>query len=204
MKGFPMRLRYGVLLIVFALLCPGCLVMSLHPFFTDNDAVFEKSLLGIWVDKSGKSSVTFKQFGANAYKVTYFQREISSGSGGKKETGEPGEFEGHLGRINGMLLLDLYPDQNSWDRLRNDLLAIHLAPTHTISKVWFDGDKLMIARLDHDWLKDLVAKNATAVAHEKVEDAFVLTASTEGLQQFLKTYASDPKAFGTADEFHRQ
>lgn len=199
-----MRLFIGASLIGLVLLCSGCLVMSLHPFFTDSDAVFEKSLLGTWADKSGGASLTFKQFGANAYKITYFQREISSESGGKKEAGEPGEFEGHLGRINGMLLLDLYPDQNSWDRLRNDLLAIHLVPTHTISKVWFDGERLMIARLDHDWLKELTTKNPAAIAHEKVEDAFVLTASTEGLQQFLKTYGSEPKAFGTADEFHRQ
>ena len=77
-----MRLRYGVLLIVLALFCSGCLVMSLHPFFTDSDAVFEQSLLGTWADKSNKSTLTFKQFGANAYKVTYFQREISSGSSG--------------------------------------------------------------------------------------------------------------------------
>lgn len=192
------------LLMGLGLLCAGCLVMSLHPFFTDNDAVFEKGLVGTWVHATGKTTLTFKQFGANAYRVTYLQHEISSHTSGKKEQGEPGEFEAHLGRIGGALFIDLYPDKDSWNRLKNDLLAIHLAPTHTISKVTLEGDKLTVAGLDPDWLKDLIAGNGPVVAHEKLEGAIVLTASTEGLQGFLKKYGAEPKAFPEGEEFQRQ
>ena len=76
--------------------------MSLHPFFTDTDSVFEKSLIGTWTDKSGKATLAFKQFGANAYRVTYVQLEMSTSPGGKKQSGDPGEFEGHVGRIDGV------------------------------------------------------------------------------------------------------
>jgi len=193
-----------VLPALLAMLFGGCLVMSLHPFFTDTDSVFEKSVIGTWTDKEGKATLVFKQFGANAYRVTYLQREVLSSPGGKKESGEPGEFEGHIGRIGGALFLDLYPDKDSWNRLKNDALAVHLAPTHTISKVWVDGDKLMIASLDHDWLKDLLTRDPTAIAHEMVEGSIVLTASTEALQAFLRKCAGEPNAFPTADEFHRQ
>ena len=199
-----MRMMKTVLPLMLTMLFGGCLVMSLHPFFTDTDSVFEKLLIGTWTDKADKATLTFKQFGANAYRVTYLQREVSSSPGGKKQSGEPGEFEGHVGRINGVLFLDLYPDKDAWNRLKNDALAVHLAPTHTISKVWVDGDKLMVASLDHDWLKDLVTKDRTAVAYETVEGAIVLTASTESLQEFLKRNASEPKAFPNVDEFHRQ
>ena len=199
MRAFKV-LMPGALAVLFG----GCLVMSLHPFFTDTDSVFEKAIIGTWGDKAGKATLTFKQFGANAYRVIYVQSEVSAAPGGKKEGGEPGEFEGHVGKINGTLFLDLYPDKDSWNRLKNDALAVHLAPTHTISKVWMEGDKLMVASLDHDWLKDLVARNGTLIAHEMVEGAIVLTASTESLQEFLKKYSSEPKAFPTADEFHRQ
>jgi len=188
---------------VLSILFGGCLVMSLHPFFTDTDSVFEKSVIGKWSDKTGKAMLEFKQFGANAYRVTYLQSEVSSSPGGKKESGEPGEFEGHIGKINGVLFLDLYPDKDSWNRLKNDALAVHLAPTHTVSKVWVEGDKLMVASLDHDWLKDLVTNDRNAVPHEVVEGAIVLTGSTEALQAFLKKYAGEPKAFPGADEFHR-
>ncbi len=187
-----------------SLLFSGCLIMSLHPFFTDKDAVFEQSLVGTWVDESGKATLTFKQFGANAYRITYHQKESTPPMGGKKRAGEPGELEGHFGRVGGSLFLDLYPDKGSWDRLKNELLAVHLAPTHTISKVWFEGDKLMIAGLSHDWLKDLVTQDSSAIPHEKVEGAIVLTASTEALQDFLKKYGNDPKAFGGGEEFHRE
>ena len=187
-----------------ALLLTGCLVMSLHPFFTENDAVFEKSLVGMWVDKSGEASLTFKQFGANAYRVTFVQHANSSPMKGKERPGEPAEFEAHLGRIGGSLFLDLYPDKDSWRRLKNDLLAVHLAPAHTISRVSLQGDNLVIAGLEHDWLKELVAKDSAAIAHEKVEGAIVLTASTDALQEFLQHHAADPKAFSDGDEFHRQ
>jgi hypothetical protein len=199
-----MRTGTVVLIGMLALLFSGCLVMSLHPFFTDADSVFEKSLIGTWTDKSDNATLTFKQFGANAYRVTYLQHDLSPSQGGKKESGEPGEFEGHVGRVNGGLFLDLYPEKDSWDRLKNDALAVHLAPTHTISKVWFDGDMLMVAGLNHDWLKELVAKDAAAIGHETVEGAIVLTASTEALQGFLKKYADEPGAFPNADEFRRQ
>ena len=199
-----MRTVNIILLGVLATLFGGCLVMSLHPFFTDTDSVFEKSLIGTWTDKSGKATLAFKQFGANAYRVTYVQLEMSTSPGGKKQSGDPGEFEGHVGRIDGVLFLDLYPDKDSWNRLRNDALAVHLAPTHTISRVWLENDKLLVASLDHDWLKDLVSKDDSVIAHEIVEGAIVLTASTASLQGFLKRYANEPKAFPNADEFHRQ
>lgn len=199
-----MRILSALLFPASALLLGGCLVMSLHPFFTDNNAVFEKQLVGTWTHTTGKTTLTFKQFGANAYRATYLQQDISTPSGGKRQLGEPGEFEAHVGRIDGMLFLDLYPDKNSWDRLKNDLLAIHLAPTHTIMKITLDGDRLTCAGLDHDWLKELVTKNSTAIAHEKVEGAVVLTASTEALQEFLRKYAPEPKAFSSGEEFHRQ
>ncbi len=199
-----MRIMRTIPVILLAAFMDGCLVMSLHPFFTDNDSVFEKSLIGTWADKAGRSTLTFRQFGANAYRVTYLQREVSSSPGGRKQSGEPGEFEGHLGRIDGVLFLDLYPDKDSWNRLKNDALAVHLVPSHTISKVWMEGDKLMVAGLDHDWVKDLVSADQSAIPHEIVEGSIVLTASTETLQAFLKKYAGEPKAFPNADEFRRQ
>jgi hypothetical protein len=198
-----MNILRGLLLLASALLLGGCLVMSLHPFFTDNDAVFEKSLVGVWSDVSGKTTLTVRQFGANAYRVTYLQHEISP-AGGKTREGEPGEFEAHLGKIGSTLFLDLYPDKDSWNRLKNEALAVHLAPTHSISKISLEGDKLVIAGLEHDWLKDLVSKNIQAIAHEKVEGSIVLTASTEALQEFLTKYAAEPKAFSSGEEFHRQ
>jgi hypothetical protein len=198
-----MYILRGLLLIASAMLLGGCLVMSLHPFFTDNDAVFEKSLVGVWGDASGKATLTVRQFGANAYRVTYLQHDISHANG-KTRDGEPGEFEAHLGKIGNTLFLDLYPDKDSWDRLRNEALAVHLAPTHSISKISLEDDKLVIAGLEHDWLKDLVSKNNLAIGHEKVEGAIVLTASTATLQEFLRKYAAEPKAFATGEEFHRQ
>ena len=199
-----MRAMKMVLPAALAILFGGCLVMSLHPFFTDTDSVLEKSMIGVWTDKDGKATLEFRQFGANAYRVTYLQREVLSSPGGKKQSGEPGEFEGHVGRIGGTLFLDLYPDKDSWNRLKNDALAVHLVPAHTISKVWVEGDKLMVASLDHDWLKDLLTKDPAAIAHEMVEGSIVLTASTESLQELLRKCAGEPKAFPTVDEFHRQ
>jgi hypothetical protein len=204
MRRFTMRGFLCFVLIVAAVFFSGCLVMSLHPFFTDNNSVFEKQLVGTWVHTTGKTTLTFRQFGANAYRVTYLQQEISTPSGGKKQSGEPGEFEAHVGRINGALFVDLYPDKNSWDRLKNDLLAVHLAPTHTIMKIVLNGDRFTCAGLDHDWLQDLVTKNSAAIAHENVEGAVVLTAPTDALQKFLTKHSSDPKAFPDGEEFQRQ
>jgi hypothetical protein len=197
-------MRTTALALILALTCGGCLVMSLHPFFSDTNAVYDKSLVGTWVNSSDESVLTFEQSGPAAYHATFLRKEITSPDGGKKEPGQPGEFEAHIGRINGLLFLDLYPDKNSWDRLKNEALAVHLAPTHTISRITITDDVLTVSGLDHDWLKALVAKNPKVIAHEEVEGAIVLTASTKALVGFLAKYGTNPKAFPAGDEFHRQ
>jgi hypothetical protein len=197
-------MRPIALALILTLTFGGCLVMSLHPFISDSNAIFETSLVGTWKSPSDESTLTFEQAGPNVYRATFLRKEISSPNGGGKESGEPAEFEAHLGRINGMLFLDLYPEKNSWDRLKNDALAVHLAPTHTISRITIDGDVITVSGLEHDWLKELLEKNPRTIAHEKVEGAIVLTASTKALIDFLKKYGSNAKAFPRGDQFHRQ
>src|SRR5437870_2687069 len=87
-------LSLGVILIA------GCVVTSIAPFYTEKDLVFDAALVGIWVDEdrgdAAKESWKFEKESDKEYKLTL------------TDDGKPSEFEAHLFKFKGQLLLDLF------------------------------------------------------------------------------------------------
>ena len=106
---------------VLAALLGGCIpVMSLHPLYTEEDVVFEKKLLGTWVDDSNETTWEFKRIVEDS--------NISSGLGEfrfrdpdesekayelvySSSDGNKGSFFAHLVKLNNRFFLDVYPSQ---------------------------------------------------------------------------------------------
>jgi hypothetical protein len=184
-----MRIHKILTVSAIALLLAGCVVPSLHALFTDEDLVFDPNLIGTWAKEGEEDTWTFQEGAGKAYKFIYTEKET------------PAEFEAHLGRLDKFLFLDTYPEE---PEIENDLYKLHLIPAHIFFKIWVKDDTLRLAALDPDWLKNMIDQKKVNIAHERVEDSIVLTASTKALQEFVLKYAEDAEAFSDPEEMYRR
>ncbi len=186
--------RRKLLFYLLAALMGGCVpVMSLRPLYTKENVVFDKKLLGAWVDDPNKPEVTwqFKSIDEpkNAYKL------IFTGEDGMK-----GSFVTHLVKLQDKLFLDVYPSEVPWEvedpnKMEWPFNTFFLVPVHTFVKVDSVGPKLKLRQMLETQLKELLEENPDAIAHVVVEDRHFLTASTKELQAFVLKYADSDKLF---------
>ena len=160
---------------------------SLHPFFTDEDVVFNEALLGVWTNDSGEKC-EFTRSGDNYYNLLVMDKE-------------PTRFEARLIELGGATFLDLHPKPFSKEI---DLYPENFVPAHTLARVTIGADSISIAMMDGGWLKRLSDQNQLDLAHERINDDMIaLTASTWELQAFALKHADSEDAFGKAEVFHR-
>lgn len=174
----------------------GCLVSSLHPFFKQKDKYFDPAMVGNWIDGDSciwtitPNSVSESFLGPekfdSTFRITYFE-----------EGDEPGKFTGTLFKIKGSSYVDFYPDPDE-DHCNNDLICWHHFPTHTLARVQFSKDSILLYWYGEEWLNNLFEQNRIRIRHETVQvgqsySRQILTASTDELQKFIKKYANDPQ-----------
>jgi hypothetical protein len=172
---------------VASLAMAGCFAPALNPFFTNENIVFNETLLGVWIKDSGEKCL-FTKSGENHYELLYVSEATA-------------RFEARLIELDGVTFLDLYPKPMSEG---NGLLLANFVPTHTIARVTISKDSISIAMMDGDWLKQLSDQNQLDLAHERLDDEMiVLTAPTRELQAFALKHVYTKEAFGEAGVFHR-
>lgn len=181
----------------------GCVpVMSLNPLYTKENVVFEKGLLGTWVDDPNEPKMTwhFERIAEpqNAYKLVF-----------TGEDGLKGSFVARLVKLKDRLFMDIYPDKIPWDledpnESEWPYNSLFLIPTHTFVKVDSLGPRLKLRLMLESQLKKLIEENPDAIAHIVVEDRPVLTASTKELQAFVLKYADGDKLFTDAVALERR
>ena len=183
-----------LLFYMLAGLLGGCVpVMSLHPLYTKQDVVFDKKLLGTWVDDPNKPEITwqFKSIDEpkNAYKLIFTGEDDLKGS-----------FVAHLVKLQDKFFLDVYPSELPWDPEDPNKVdwaynTLFLIPTHTFIKIESVGPKLRMRLMLETQIKKLLEENPDAIEHVVIEDRHFLTASTKELQAFVLKYAEDNKLF---------
>lgn len=226
-------MKIGKLLFnLLAVLLGGCVpVLSLHPLYDEKDVVFQKNLLGVWVDDSNEPEMTW-QFrhpdeSKKAYELTYFDNQANKGI-----------FTVHMLKLEGGLFLDVYPNHLPAGQLEEPNEApwpynsLFFIPAHTFIKIdlfepasalknhvgkdeTIDADTLKILSSRYDYLlnmrltdddafKKLLEEDPNAVKHQMVDHTPVLTASTKELQAFVRKYADDTRLFTTEIELIRK
>lgn len=183
-----------LLFYMLAGLMGGCVpVMSLHPFYTKENVVFDKKLLGTWVDDQNEPEMTWHfertDEPENAYKLIF-----------TGEDGFKGSFVAHLMKLENRLFLDVFPSEVPWELedpngLQWPYNLLFMVPTHTVVKVDAIGAELKLRLMLETQLDKLIEENPEAIAHIDVEDRAVLTASTKELQAFILKYADGDKLF---------
>jgi hypothetical protein len=174
----------------------SCLVSSLHPFYNEDDKIFDPVMMGNWIDGDGsvwtiqesKTAYNFMgpEISDSTYEITYYE-----------EDHKKGYFTGTLFQIKGITYVDFYPDVDE-DHCSTDLTGMHHFPTHTLARVRYNRDSILIYWFGEEWLNDLFDRNRIRIKHETVRyspdySSHLLTASTDELQKFIKKYANDPK-----------
>ena len=183
-----------------AILFMSC-VRSLHPLFDKKDLVFEPALVGTWAEMDSKNTWTFEKSGDKTYSLVYFEYE--QGSVGKEVKGDSAGFAAQLGRLGDFTFLDLFPEEREENgNTRNTLYNLHILPAHTIWRVWLEADELRLALLDNGWLKKMIGEEKVEIAHEEIDGAIILTASTQQLQKFVLEHAEDADAFPNPVKLH--
>jgi len=187
-----MRTTSLMLLVSVVMMASGC-IRSLHPLYTEQDLVYKRDLVGTWAEEDTAGSWTFTRAGEKRYKLTHRQKGYQQGFiHSETVPGDSATFEVHLAQFGDFLFMDLFPDPLE---RRNDLCKVHWIPVHTFSRVWLENDALKMSMLNADWLEAMIEDGNLKIAHERIEDEIILTASTEVLQKLVISFANDPEAF---------
>lgn len=173
----------------------GCIpVMSLHSLYTKEDVVFEKKLLGTWVDDPNNPKNTWEfsriEEPENAYKLLFYGEE-----------GKKGSFIAHLVKLRNRFFLDVYPSELPWEPEDPNSVkwlfnSFFLIPVHTFIKIEAIEPQLkMRLTNDDEKMRELLKEDPNAVKHTLIEDRLLLTATTKELQGFVIKYADDVRLF---------
>ena len=187
--------RSKIALLILALASmSGCLVSSLHPFFKNEDKFFEESMVGTWIDGDSciwtinpnirSESFMGPEIHDSSYVITYHEDNTKS------------ILRGTLFQLNEVNYVDFLPDPNE-EHHKADMTSWHHVPVHTLARVQYNQDSIMLYWYGDEWLNELLEENRIRIKHESVEsadyDRQLLTADTDELQKFLKKYANHPK-----------
>jgi hypothetical protein len=182
--------RFTILLLSFVgIMMSGCLVTSLHPFYKTNDKIFDRDLIGNWIDSDSsiwiiepnKKSKEFMgpEFLDSTYLITYYEDEDAASY-----------LKGTLFVLNGKKYVDFFPDDEG--HFTTDMSEMHHIPVHTLARIASSKDSIMFFWFGEDWLNALFDGNRVRVEHETIDhgdyESRVLTADTDDLQKFVKKY----------------
>ena len=176
-----MKLTSMLLALAGVLILTGCdnpALLSLEPVVTDQDAVFDTTLLGTWGASQDKDLCIFRRDGDSGYAITYL-----SGGGVR-------QFSARLFRIGEVSMLDLTPDGSDDFQIAG----------HALVRIWTEGGALRWSYLDTEWLR----KQASQLLPNRADDKrMVLTAPGAAVRTFVAKYGVDDKAHGDATEWQR-
>lgn len=152
----------------------GCVVMSVQPFYSDKDVVFDKDLLGAWKVEDKEDTLLFRKATDNSYNIVVYEE-------GKAVVYRAYLFE--LMRARYLDVTQLNPDESKDSG--------HTIAVHTLWKIVLDGDTLNIYGVNESKLKDILKEKSLPWADPDFKGDVLLSGSTAEIQDFLKRNPSD-------------
>ena len=185
-------LGLSFILLTLLWIMTGCLTLSVHPLYFEEDLIFEEGLIGTWGPKDAEKNLSelwiFKKAGDNEYRLII-----------KEKGSQDGVFEARLLKLGKYMFLDIFPEEPDTG---NEFFNMHLIPAHSFLRVSLQGHVLQLALFDLEWLKNNIEKKKIKIKHERRDDLIVLTASTKELQELVLEHIEE--AFVFEDEgLHR-
>jgi hypothetical protein len=179
-----MKLRL-LLFLVSVLACVpliGCPAYSVHPLYTDQDAVVEPALEGTWVfpDPGDKEEITFKKASDHEYSMAIFHPDTKI-----SET-----YKVHLVRLGAQLYMDFIADEQTIPGVKLEG-PLGVIATHVILKVKISGDDLAHATLEEDAIKKQSPTGGAPLIYQMSDGGLLVTAETDALRRFISAHTED-------------
>ncbi|KPL00501.1 MAG: hypothetical protein AMJ91_04440 [candidate division Zixibacteria bacterium SM23_73_3] len=162
-------------------------VKSLHPLFTEKNAVVESALNGTWYNEFG-DTFTFRRSGDNFYHLIHTIE------------GNSFKFEAVLTQLADQLILDIFPQSLEKD---NDFYRDHFIRIHSFYSISIHEDTLHAASLSYGWFYDMAVKKRLIQDYERSEKGLLLTASNEDLREIFLKYHNHENFFDAPLLLHR-
>jgi hypothetical protein len=174
MHSIPRHIR-TMMICILPLLFWGCPVRSIHPLFTEEQAITTDRVIGSWVTEG--AVYQFDQLEGTHYRLTVISTE----------EGDSALYAARFGMIGKQLYLDTSPLTGSDEH--------HYLSVHVFSKVHMTDDSLSIETLDGEWLVKLSEQKKLRTPFVRRENEIILTGTPAELQRFMSTAANVPDAY---------
>ena len=210
MKSYPTCI--GIVIMLFLL--TGCGIPSVHPLYKPDDLIIEPELTGKWKNKSGKTIYRV----VNLQDITNdkaMRDSLDMGDDFSKDFEEMGLSNIYLifdndvlvtdkidddteAYLAGLLELDnnYYLDLYKYPNLQDNFSY----PVHIFVKVELEDNQITMHEFREQWIIDLIKNRQIRIKHEESFDNFLLTASSDELQNFVLKYGNNPDAFRSDTE----
>ncbi len=199
-RGQPMgwnAVAVTLLVALGSLLQAGCAAtVSIHPWFEPGEAVYEPDLVGTWVNEKENLVVIFEpsEFEDRAYRgyITPMNGDLT-------------EFDVHLFRLDGHLLLDAYPAKKSIRNIREENFPLPVLFGHYLGRVELEGDKLKLEWLEESVVtgEKLEGETEEIEGDEDTMDLYVLTMPPSRLREITLRTLDNPNYFDSWAELRR-
>lgn len=194
-----MKNIHALAILVLLLGLTSCL-STVNPIFKEKDLVWEEKLLGTWQKQQEAEQIVVQitratpaDFGENhalrklkgkTYAIRYQDTEDSPAL----------TYLGFLIKLGNNYYMDYYPADLP---IKTDrFYAAHYTKMHTCFRLDFkNDDSFALKQFSDSFLQKLIENKKIRISHEKRRDEFIVTASTEDLQQYLVKYSNVPEAY---------
>ena len=156
-------------------------VLSLHPLFTEQDAVLIPGIEGLWIIPDFGMTVSFQKAGDNFYLLKYGSETNAS------------TFEAVFVQIKDEFYLDLngvLSDTIGDDDYRNTFIT-----AHSIYKIKINKDSLQLYEANYAWFHSYAMKNNSPLKYEWVKNALLLTSKTDEIKSFIAGHNNEKGIF---------
>ncbi len=181
--------------LVAAVLIAGC-VPSIHPWFKDEDVVFEEKLLGVWEQENENNIWVFEKGDGEKkeYRLTILSKEKI-----------PSVFQATLFKLDGKFYLDSFPGSESL-RNTNEFFQTNIIGVHQLYRLDSIEPTMQFRILNPDTIGKMLKEKPDLIAHESPRDdeAVLLTAATEKLQKFISDHADEEKFLSETNTLKRR
>jgi hypothetical protein len=195
------KLSLVTALFIAALFLAGCL-STVHPLFTEKDLVVDTRLIGSWQKAKDNSKITYRH--PNASEINALSPALQAQADKiylLEERNEQGRIQSFnyafMVKLGKYYYMDFYPATTAEQGSADNFFSAHYVPMHSIYRIQFkNNNSFSMQRLDGGYLEKLIRDKQIRIRHEVMEGGgFVITASTEELQQYLIKYSDVPEAY---------
>jgi DNA-binding PadR family transcriptional regulator len=186
-------------IIVMVTALSGCL-STLHPLFTDKELVFDTRLLGRWQAGDGDDTAIFERGTPASFNQLPDALRKLSDKGYLvtiRDDNAVVKYYAFLTSLGKQLYIDYYPCENAQQSKYDGFYKQHLVKMHSFYRIRFNDDRSFeTSQFDEDFLKKLIDNKQIRIKYEvRYDGNYVITASTEELQQYVLKYGDVPEAY---------